>query len=202
MLKIFNRYLKEALTTMDYHTCDAMKKLNALKHHTTKKMESLNELKRKYCETYDAKVKMESYMNKGELANELRNLDNRLDKAKLKCEEADHIYRAYKEIKDKLEEEQHTFPTCLENLENQIKESKKELEKILKMHKDALLARDSAKQELRYREDVNRTDRKRREMELNALKQVAEAQRKEIDISESKGVLLTIYSIVVFQECP
>lgn len=89
---------------MDYHTCDAMKRLNALRHQTNKKIENLNQLKRKYCETYDMKIKMDNLMNIGIMGRELRNLDNRLDKAKLKCEEADHIYRAYKQIKDKLEE--------------------------------------------------------------------------------------------------
>lgn len=186
-------FLKEALTTMDYHTCDAMKKLNALKHQTNKKIESLNELKRKYCETYDAKVQLDNYMNAGELGSELRALDNRLDKAKLKCEEADHIYRAYKEIKNKLVEEQLTFPACLENLENQIKESKRELDKILRMHNDALLAKESAKQELRYREEVNRNERKRRESELSGLKNVAEALKKEVDFSEKKRVYLITF---------
>ncbi|VDL18806.1 unnamed protein product [Hymenolepis diminuta] len=183
-----NKTSDEALTTMDYHTCDAMKKLNALKHQTNKKIESLNELKRKYCETYDAKIQLDNYMNAGELGSELRALDNRLDKAKLKCEEADHIYRAYKEIKNKLVEEQLTFPACLENLENQIKESKKELDKILRMHNDALLAKESAKQELRYREEVNRNERKRRESELSGLKNVAETLKKEVDFSEKKRI--------------
>nr|CDS31588.1 Serine/threonine-protein kinase Genghis Khan [Hymenolepis microstoma] len=186
--KVLALFHTEALTTMDYHTCDAMKKLNALKHQTNKKIENLNELKRKYCETYDAKVKLDNYMDAGELGSELRALDNRLDKAKLKCEEADHIYRAYKEIKNKLVEEQLTFPACLENLENQIKESKKELDKILKMHNDALLAQESAKQELRYREEINKSERKRRENELSGLKQVAETLRKEVDFSEKKRI--------------
>lgn len=95
---------KEALDTMDYHTCDAMKRLNALRHQTNKKIENLNQLKRKYCETYDAKIQLDNILNIGGLGKVLRDLDNRLDKAKLKCEEADHIYRAYKQIKEKLEE--------------------------------------------------------------------------------------------------
>ncbi|KAM7535175.1 hypothetical protein Aperf_G00000094823 [Anoplocephala perfoliata] len=179
--RLSNKTSAEALATMDYHTCDAMKRLNALKHQTNKKIENLNELKRKYCETYDAKVKLDNYMNAGELGTELRALDNRLDKAKLKCEEADHIYRAYKEIKDRLEEEQLTFPACIQNLETQIKESRNELTKLFKMHTDAVLAKESALQELRYREEVSKNDRRRRESELSALKKVAEAKQVETD---------------------
>ncbi len=89
---------------MDYHTCDAMKRFNALKHQTDKKVENLNLLKRRYCETYDTKIKMDNLMKGSTLGRELRNLDNRLDKAKLKCEEADHILRTYAQIKTKLEE--------------------------------------------------------------------------------------------------
>ncbi|KAL5971582.1 hypothetical protein TSMEX_000703, partial [Taenia solium] len=187
-----NKSSIEALDTMDYHTCDAMKRLNALRHQTNKKIENLNQLKRKYCETYDAKIQLDNILNIGGLGKVLRDLDNRLDKAKLKCEEADHIYRAYKQIKEKLEEEQFTFPVCLENLENQIKDSKMELEKLQRMHYDAVLAKDSALRELKFREEENKNDRRRRDIEISALRKVAEDKRNEADFSEKK--LMTVSS--------
>uniref|UniRef100_A0A915F0R5 Coiled coil domain containing protein 151 n=1 Tax=Echinococcus canadensis TaxID=519352 RepID=A0A915F0R5_9CEST len=183
---------KEALDTMDYHTCDAMKRLNALRHQTNKKIENLNHLKRKYCETYDAKIQLDNILNISGVGKILRDLDNRLDKAKLKCEEADHIYRAYKQIKEKLEEEQLTFPACLENLENQIKDSKKELEKLQRMHYDAMLAKDSALRELKFREEENKNDRRRRDIEISALRKVAEDKRSKADFGEKK--LMTVSS--------
>lgn len=94
---------------MDYHTCDAMKRLNALRHQTDKKVDNLNTLKRRYCETYDTKVKMDNLMKGSTLGRDLRALDNRLDKTKLKCEEADHILRTYRTIKSKLEEVRFIF---------------------------------------------------------------------------------------------
>uniref|UniRef100_A0A158R993 Phorbol-ester/DAG-type domain-containing protein n=1 Tax=Taenia asiatica TaxID=60517 RepID=A0A158R993_TAEAS len=160
--------------------------------NTNKKIENLNQLKRKYCETYDAKIQLDNILNIGGLGKVLRDLDNRLDKAKLKCEEADHIYRAYKQIKEKLEEEQFTFPVCLENLENQIKDSKMELEKLQRMHYDAVLAKDSALRELKFREEENKNDRRRRDIEISALRKVAEDKRNEADFSEKK--LMTVSS--------
>ncbi|CDI98280.1 coiled coil domain containing protein 151 [Echinococcus multilocularis] len=177
---------------MDYHTCDAMKRLNALRHQTNKKIENLNHLKRKYCETYDAKIQLDKMLNISGVGKILRDLDNRLDKAKLKCEEADHIYRAYKQIKEKLEEEQLTFPACLENLENQIKDSKKELEKLQRMHYDAMLAKDSALRELKFREEKNKNDRRRRDIEISALRKAAEDKRSKADFGEKK--LMTVSS--------
>lgn len=85
-------------------------------------------------------------------------------------------------------QEQLTFPACLENLENQIKDSKKQLDKLQQMRYDAVLAKDSALRELRFREELNKNERKQREIELNALKKVAENKRSELDFSDKKLV--------------
>ena len=51
----------------------------------------------------------------------LRNLENRLDKANLKCKEAEHIRKTYIQIKAKLEEEHKTFENCLDDMEQDIR---------------------------------------------------------------------------------
>ena len=51
----------------------------------------------------------------------LRNLENRLDKANLKCKEAEHIRKTYVQIKANLEEEHKTFETTLDEMEQEIK---------------------------------------------------------------------------------
>lgn len=51
----------------------------------------------------------------------LRNLENRLDKANLKCKEADHIQKTYLQIKSKLEDEHKTFENTLDEMEQDIR---------------------------------------------------------------------------------
>ena len=50
----------------------------------------------------------------------LRSLENRLDKANLKCKEAEHIQKTYLQIKAKLEDEHKTFENTLDDMENDI----------------------------------------------------------------------------------
>ena len=45
----------------------------------------------------------------------------RLDKANLKCKEAEHIRKTYCQIKSKLEDEHKTFETQLDEMEQEIK---------------------------------------------------------------------------------
>ena len=51
----------------------------------------------------------------------IRDLENRLDKANLKCKEAEHIRKTYEQIKAKLEQEHSTFEITLNELEQDIK---------------------------------------------------------------------------------
>jgi hypothetical protein len=51
----------------------------------------------------------------------LRSLENRLDKAELKCKEAEHIQRTYMQIKEKLEKEHENHSNMLDDGENEIR---------------------------------------------------------------------------------
>ena len=57
------------------------------------------------------------------ILQELRSLENRLDKARLKCKEAEHIRKTYEQIKGKLEEEHKTFERTLDEMEQEIMRS-------------------------------------------------------------------------------
>ena len=57
----------------------------------------------------------------------LRNLENRLDKAELKCNEAEQIKKTYLQIKSKLEDEALSFPNTLNSMEAEIKRLRHEL---------------------------------------------------------------------------
>jgi len=76
-------------------------------------------------------------MNKGESrsAQKLTSLENRLDVAKRKSAEAGHINKVYQMIHQYLEEESLSFHNHLDDLEQQIRSSKGELNTIRKMYR-------------------------------------------------------------------
>lgn len=90
---------------MDYRTCDAMKKYNALRHMTIQKEERIEEVKKSYQELLQAITDSQATAaGTNKEGKRLRELENRLDKAHLKHQEAEHIRRTYLQIKDKLQE--------------------------------------------------------------------------------------------------
>merc|ERR1712226_1404819 len=133
-----NKSGEAANEIIDQALCDQKKRLNALKSETNKKKSILKDLQT----TYDQLCKEASFaveMSKGESrsAQKLTSLENRLDIAKRKSAEAAHINKVYQMIHQYLEEESLSFHNQLDELEQQIKRSKIELEDIRKMYEDA-----------------------------------------------------------------
>ncbi|KAG5449038.1 Coiled-coil domain-containing protein 151 [Clonorchis sinensis] len=173
-----NKTGSEAITVMDYRTCDAMKKYNALRHMTVQKEEKIESLKKTYLELQQA-IEDGNATTAGtnREGKRLRELENRLDKAQLKYQEAEHIKRTYGQIKDKLQDEQLTYGHSLDNLEKQIKMAQDELAELQVMYSDAVLSKDAAQKELKYQEEVIVTERRRREAELTGMKRIAEGKK-------------------------
>ncbi|THD20353.1 Coiled-coil domain-containing protein [Fasciola hepatica] len=175
---LVNKSGSDAISFMDYRTCDAMKKYNALRHMTVQKEERIEVLKKNYQELFqliaDSQATTAGTNKEGK---RLRELENRLDKAHLKHQEAEHIRRTYLQIKDKLQEEQLTYGHSLDALEKQIRLSQEELTELQVMYNDAVLARDASQKELKFQEEVIANDRRRREAELSSMKRVAEGKK-------------------------
>lgn len=72
-------------------------------------------------------------------------LENRLDKATIKYNEAQSIRKTYEEIVKKLKEERLTFDTQLATLDKLLKAKKADVVALEKMYKDANHAKDLAK---------------------------------------------------------
>merc|ERR1712226_328865 len=149
-----NKSGEAANEIIDQALCDQKKRLNALKSETNKKKSILKDLQT----TYDQLCKEASFaveMSKGESrsAQKLTSLENRLDIAKRKSAEAAHINKVYQMIHQYLEEESLSFHNQLDELEQQIKRSKIELEDIRKMYEDAQSSRDKARAELAKTEE-------------------------------------------------
>ena len=108
-------------------------------------------------------------------------LENRLDKAMIKYNEAQSIRKTYEEIVKKLKEERLTFDTQLATLDKLLRAKKADVAALEKMYKDANHAKDLAKSELAKFEQKWTEDRKHREKELTVRR---EQMKQKMDFSD------------------
>ena len=87
------------------------------------------------------------------LSKRLRLLENRLNKAELKHNEALTIQRTYNQIKAHLLQESLSYSNRLDELEKQIEISNEELKKLKVINKDAFVAKENASNEFSKFED-------------------------------------------------
>lgn len=169
---------KDAIRTMDQKVCEAKKYLNEAISQTQKRekrLEDLNtQLKQMMQDASDAELMTAGTSDDAMI---LRSLENRLDKANLKLEEAEHINRTYLSIKDQMIKDSLTFGNDLDDLEADIEKQKEELKELQEMNKDAQIARDAAKAELSKHEEAVYRERREREEALNELKKQAEEKK-------------------------
>ncbi len=96
---------------------------------------------------------IESYMFYILQQQRLRLLENRLNKAELKHNEALTIQRTYNQIKAHLLQESLSYSNRLDELEKQIEISNEELKKLKVINKDAFVAKENASNEFSKFED-------------------------------------------------
>ncbi|XP_045563635.1 outer dynein arm-docking complex subunit 3 isoform X2 [Salmo salar] len=179
---------KAALKVLDQKVCDKMKKLNALKHTTQTYRRRLEDLQTLY-----QNMKLENRgperdtERRNEEAKSLRVLENRLEKAQLKCQEAEHIMRGYLKLKAHLQEESLTFQSQLDKLEAEILRQRQELKDLQVMNSDALLSKDTAKAELQRQEEQMYRERKDRECILTRYKKEAEDRKAQAERVERRA---------------
>lgn len=174
-----NKPGRVAIVLMDEKVRDRVNVLNSLQYTTRKKEERLKELETQQQKTNgggssDANA---NNANESEDAQKLRNLENRLDKANLKCKEADHIQKTYLQIKSKLEDEHKTFENTLDEMEQDVRRLKVQLKQLRVMHDDAIIRRDKAKADLEREEKEIYADRKQRELEIQKVRKEAEEKK-------------------------
>jgi len=101
----------------------------------------------------DADEAVKTDAGESETAVRLRLLENRLNKAELKCNEAITIQRTYNQIKSHLLQESLTYNNRLDDLEKSILKANEELKKYRVINKDAFVARENASNEFSKFED-------------------------------------------------
>ena len=120
----------------------------------TGKQKTLEEYQTRYNQMVkDADEAVKTDAGESETAVRLRLLENRLNKAELKCNEAITIQRTYNQIKSHLLQESLTYNNRLDDLEKSILKANEELKKYRVINKDAFVARENASNEFSKFED-------------------------------------------------
>ncbi|XP_032813837.2 outer dynein arm-docking complex subunit 3 isoform X2 [Petromyzon marinus] len=181
-----NKTGQAAVEMLDQRVCERIKRLNALHHETEQRERRLQELQA-HRDLLQAETSREEATHSGnsEQAKDLRMLENRLEKARMKCAEAERVAGVYMRIRGHLQQERLNFPTVLDGLEAQILQQRQQLEHLQAMEKEAQLARDTAKLELQQQEESVAKERRERERTLAEYKrQVEERTRMLFDRKE------------------
>jgi len=113
-------------------------------------MKQLEELQTRYdLMVKEAEEAVQTDAGESETAARLRQLENRLDKAELKCTEAVTIQRTYNQIKSHLIQESLTYTNRLDAMAMQIRRTQQELHEAQRSALEADLAQKNAKNELK-----------------------------------------------------
>ncbi|XP_040202460.1 outer dynein arm-docking complex subunit 3 isoform X2 [Rana temporaria] len=167
-----------AIEVMDQKLCDKFKRLNALHHQTEVRKKRLEQLEAEYkqkAESEEAKPGKED--SSVQLEQNLRMLENRLEKAQLKLQESDHIYNVYQKLKDHMQDESLTFQSQLDLLENEILRQRQEMKELEMVNKEAVTSRETARTELQLQEEEFHRERRERETILQEYKRKTEERR-------------------------
>ncbi|XP_037674057.1 coiled-coil domain-containing protein 151 isoform X2 [Choloepus didactylus] len=176
--------LKQALELLDHRLSEKVKQLNALRHEVELRQRWLEELQLQHSLRELEMAEMQD--GNTEVAKTMRNLENRLEKARMKAEEAEHIANVYLQLKAYLQEESLNWENRLDSMEAEVVRAKHELEELQVVNREAINARDIAKNQLQYLEETVLRERKERERYITECKKRAEEKKLQNERMERK----------------
>ncbi|XP_003413129.1 outer dynein arm-docking complex subunit 3 [Loxodonta africana] len=181
-------YLKnrtgQALEFLDHRLSEKVKQLNSLRHEVEMRQKRLDELQLQH--SLRELEMAEAQDSNTEVAKTMRNLENRLEKARMKAEEAEHITSVYLQLKAYLQEESLNLENRLDTMEAEVVRTKHELEELHLVNQEALNARNIAKNQLQYLEETVYRERKERERYITECKKRAEERKLQNERMERK----------------
>nr|XP_056721612.1 outer dynein arm-docking complex subunit 3 [Euleptes europaea] len=182
-----NKSGEGAIQVINHRLCEKINQLNNLKHQVEMRKRRLEELQLQYS-TKAQEVQDLQELEEGniEAAKTLRTLDNRLEKARFKTEEAERITSMYQKLKSHMQEESLHFQNKLNALEAEISRLGHELQDLESVNSDALHARDAAREQLLSQEETIYRERKIRDKKLKDLKKLTEEKRAQNDRAERR----------------
>ncbi|MBZ3869087.1 Ral guanine nucleotide dissociation stimulator-like 3 [Sciurus carolinensis] len=179
-----NRTGQQALEHLDHQLSEKVKQLNALRHQVVLRQKRLEQLQLQHGLR---QLEMEEAQDcNTEEAKTVRNLENRLEKARMKAEEAEHITNVYLQLKAYLQEESLNLDNRLNSMEAEVVRTKQEVEELHVVNQEALNARDFAKNQLQYLEETVLRERKSRERFISDCKKRAEEKKLQNERMERK----------------
>mmetsp|Transcript_23456 Transcript_23456/g.34599 ORF Transcript_23456/g.34599 Transcript_23456/m.34599 type:complete len:562 (-) Transcript_23456:58-1743(-) len=157
---------------------------DTLKVLTEKHKNQLNKLKdeAKTCELEAKRPSQED----SPLSRQIRMLENRLDKAMIKYNEAQSIRNTYEHIVKRLKEERVSFDNQLTALERTLKSKQRDYDEILLLAGDASHARELAQQELHRSRCGYEEKRTRREGEIRERHQIVKIRKQMLERQERR----------------
>ncbi|XP_077186056.1 outer dynein arm-docking complex subunit 3 [Paroedura picta] len=182
-----NKSGEGAIQIINHRLCEKINQLNNLKHEVEVRKRRLEELQLQYStkaqEVQDLQDLEEGNM---EAAMTLRTLENRLEKARFKTDEAERITSMYQKLKAHMQEESLHFQNRLDALEAEISRLSHELRDLENVNTDALNARDAARDQLLTQEETIYRERKLRDKKLKDLKKLTEEKRAQNERAERR----------------
>ena len=139
-------------------------KLNALRSDNQRKEQLLSELKAQW--RLKGGCLKESVEEASEKERKLRVIENRIDKAMIKLNEAQSIKKTYEGILSRLREERVGFDKQLRDLESQLESKKKDMDELVLLSHDAAHAKEIAQAELHKFEQAVLEERNQRDREV------------------------------------
>eukprot|EP00051_Salpingoeca_urceolata_P014901 m.190209 g.190209 ORF g.190209 m.190209 type:complete len:496 (-) comp18223_c2_seq1:98-1585(-) len=170
---------------MTEKVAEQVKKLNALRADSIKRERQLEQLT-KEVSVLEQELQSIAKSNDSPEAQQLRTLENRLDKATIKAEEAHHIGQTYETIIKKMKQERLGFDQEIGSAEQAIAARKREIVELEAMHNDACLSRDHVRQELAAQEQEFNEAREQRQKEKRDLDTLAEERRRQYEAIEKR----------------
>ncbi|XP_036315632.1 outer dynein arm-docking complex subunit 3 isoform X2 [Pipistrellus kuhlii] len=179
-----NRTGQQALEYLDHQLSEKVKQRNALRHQLGLRQKRLEELQLQH--SLREMEMAEVHDSNTEVAKTLRNLENRLEKARMKAEEAEHITHVYLQLKAYLQGESLHFENRVDFMEAEAVRMKRELEELRVVNQEALNTRNVAKSQLQYLEETVFRERKNREHYVSEFKKLAEERKLQNERMERK----------------
>ncbi|XP_013920575.1 PREDICTED: coiled-coil domain-containing protein 151 [Thamnophis sirtalis] len=182
-----NKSGEGAIQIINHRLCEKINQLNNLKHQVEMRKLRLEELQTQYS-TKAQEINDMQEMEEGniEAAKTLRTLENRLEKARFKTEEAVRITNMYKKLKAHMQEESLHFQNKLDALEAEILRLRHELQELESVNTEAQHARNVAREQLLTQEETIYRERKIRDKKLKDIKKMTEEKRAQNERAERR----------------
>ncbi|KAJ3275767.1 hypothetical protein HDV01_007234 [Terramyces sp. JEL0728] len=185
-IEVCSRISLTELEKFDQKICDIQKKYDELQAEARNKEQKLRGQMDLLADIKREAEMVHSNSKDSVQAKEIRMLENRLDKAVIKYNEAQSIKKTYELIVKRLQEERLTFDNQLANFEKTVRAKKQDSAELEMMSRDANHAKEVAKAELAQFEQQINEERKQREKDLLTRKEMVKHKLEVADKADRK----------------